>query len=305
MPGSNPGEGYSATNLQLFGATRTASGRCGQHGFLTNYAATLALNKQRHRPIVPGTVPADIMGIFTPEMLPVLSGLARGYAVCDRWYCSVPTETIPNRAFAAAATSQGHMNDLTKSFAVPTIYGLLTASGVRWKIYGYDQEPLTRLDFTDAASAPDADFRLFADFQADAAAGRLPGMPSWSQARAQPEQPASRLRRRQGRAARPRRLPRSARSARVEPDAAHRYLRRAWRMPRPRSAARQRHFSRSCVGLARFALPAYVSASRLPGLTAHRRRHSIPSDGRVHSARPRLDPRDGTDAVGADQPDGA
>ena len=54
---------------------------------------------------MPGTTPADIMGIFTPEMLPVLSGLARGYAVCDHWFCSAPTETIPNRAFAAAGTS--------------------------------------------------------------------------------------------------------------------------------------------------------------------------------------------------------
>jgi phospholipase C len=187
MPGSNPGEGYSATNLQLFGADPAPSpAAAGNTGFLTNYAATLALNKQRHRPIVPGTVPTDIMGMFTPEMLPVLSGLARGYAVCDRWYCSVPTETIPNRAFAAAATSQGHMNDLTKSFTVPTIYGLLTASGTRWKIYGYDKEPLTRLDFPDTTSAPDANFGLFADFQADAAAGQLPGYaflePSWGSA---------------------------------------------------------------------------------------------------------------------------
>ena len=31
-------------------------------GFVTNFAATLALNQARHRPIQPGTVPADIMG---------------------------------------------------------------------------------------------------------------------------------------------------------------------------------------------------------------------------------------------------
>ena len=51
------------------------------------------------------------MGIFPPSALPVLSGLAKGFAVCDHWYSSVPTETFPNRAFACAATSQGHMND--------------------------------------------------------------------------------------------------------------------------------------------------------------------------------------------------
>ncbi len=184
MPGTNPGEGYTATNLQLFGTDPApAPPVAANRGFVTNFATTLALNKQRHRPVVPGTVPADIMGMYTPGLLPVLSGLARGYAVCDHWYSSVPTETIPNRAFAAAATSQGHMNDSTKSFTVPTIFGLLTARGVGWKIYGYDKDPLTRLDFPDTTSAPDACFGLFDGFRADAAAGQLPGYaflePSW------------------------------------------------------------------------------------------------------------------------------
>jgi len=35
--------------------------------------------------------------------------------------------TIPNRAFACAATSQGHMSDGTLSFTVPSIFGLMTA----------------------------------------------------------------------------------------------------------------------------------------------------------------------------------
>ena len=113
--------------------------------------------------------------MYTPELLPVLSGLARGYAVSDHWFCSVPTETIPNRAFVAAATSQGHMNDSTKSFTVPTIFGLLTKANVPWKIYGYDHEPLTRLAFPDTTNAPDSNFGLFADFQQHAAAGQLAG----------------------------------------------------------------------------------------------------------------------------------
>ncbi|HEX9236773.1 MAG TPA: alkaline phosphatase family protein, partial [Actinomycetota bacterium] len=106
MPGANPGEGYSATNLQLFGQDPPPSPSVATNtGFVTNFGATLALDAARHRPIQPGTVPSDIMGMYTPDLLPVLSGLAQGYAVCDQWYCSVPTETIPNRAFAAAATS--------------------------------------------------------------------------------------------------------------------------------------------------------------------------------------------------------
>jgi hypothetical protein len=185
MPGTNPGEGYSATNLQLFGQDPAPTPPVATNGgFVTNFDATLQLNEQRHRPIVDGTAPSDIMGMFTPDMLPVLSGLARGYAVCDQWFCSVPTETIPNRAFAAAATSQGHMNDSTKSFTVPTIFGLLTAAGIPWKVYGYDQQPLTRLDFPDTTSAPDANFGTFDTFKQDAGTGPLPGYsflrPPWA-----------------------------------------------------------------------------------------------------------------------------
>jgi len=49
----------------------------------------------------------------------------------------VPTETLPNRAFACAATSQGHMDDKTHTFSSPTIFGLLDAAGQRWAVYGY------------------------------------------------------------------------------------------------------------------------------------------------------------------------
>jgi phospholipase C len=116
-PGADPGEGYLATNMQLFGATTpSASAPDTNGGFVTDFANTLAGTDAR-RPVVPGTVASDIMGIFTPALLPVLSGLARGYAVCDHWFASAPTETFPNRAFASAATSQGHMDALGSSVA--------------------------------------------------------------------------------------------------------------------------------------------------------------------------------------------
>ena len=92
------------------------------------------------------------MGMFTPAMLPVLSGLARGFAVCDQWFSSVPTETLPNRAFACAGTSQGHMDDKTKTYTAPSIFGLLTNKKLDWRIYGYNAEPLTRLNFPDTTN---------------------------------------------------------------------------------------------------------------------------------------------------------
>jgi len=185
MPGADPGEGYTATNEQLFGSSTAPTPAVATNvGFVTDYASTLAWeSKDPSWSVLPGTVPSQIMGVFTPSMLPVLSGLARGYAVCDHWFSSVPTETMPNRAFVNAATSQGHMNDSTHSFTCPSIFGLLTQHQLGWSIYGYTQQPKTRLDFSDTSSAPDSHFGLFTDFTTAAAAGTLPPYtllePSW------------------------------------------------------------------------------------------------------------------------------
>jgi phospholipase C len=187
MPGADPGEGYANTNSQLFGTGDPPTPAVATNsGFVTNYAAAIAFDQRMHRTPLPGTVASNIMGVFTPAALPVLSGLAAGFAVCDHWYSSVPTETFPNRAFACAATSQGHMNDSTSSYTVQSIFGLMTAQAVSWKIYGYDAEPLTRGNYPDTVQAPDTCFGKFADFQADAAAGNLPAYsflePSWGSA---------------------------------------------------------------------------------------------------------------------------
>ena len=187
MPGADPGEGYMATNDQLYGTSDGPSSD-GQvapmSGFVQNYAYTLGWESSRQGwPIVAGTAAADIMGCFTPRTLPVLSALAKGYAVCDEWFASVPTETLPNRAFTSAATSQGHMDDKTHTFTAPTIFTLLSAHGLSWRVYGYDAEPLTKDTFTDISTAPAENFGLFADFKRDAASGSLASYtflePSW------------------------------------------------------------------------------------------------------------------------------
>ncbi|PYS85029.1 MAG: phosphoesterase [Acidobacteria bacterium] len=184
MPGADPGEGYAATNSELFGSTDAPVPPVPiNQGFVKDFAYTLGWQAKKKWSILPGTVPQNIMGIFTPQMLPVLSGLARGYAVCDHWYSPAPTETLPNRAYANAGTSQGHMNDSTKSFTVQSIFGLMSQHSVSWAIYGYTSKPLTRLNFPDTTSAPNSHFGVFKDFQAAAASGTLPAYtflePDW------------------------------------------------------------------------------------------------------------------------------
>jgi phospholipase C len=183
MPGANPGEGYVNTNLQLFGQSQPpAPPTPTNRGFVTNFAATLA-GADAHEPVVAGTVATDIMGMFTPDLLPILSGLARGYAVCDRWFSSVPTMTLPNRAFLHAGTSLGHMDDASVTLDTQSIFGLMSEHGLDWSIYGYNLPPLTRMDFADTVGAADSHFGLFKDFQAAAAGGTLPPYvflePSW------------------------------------------------------------------------------------------------------------------------------
>jgi phospholipase C len=187
LPGTSPGEGYTATNQQLFGTTRgpaSPSVKPANVGFVTNFASTLSRHSRQRRAIVVGTTVRDIMGCFSPEALPVLSGLARGYAVCDLWFCSAPAETLPNRAFACTGTSQGHMDDKTRTYTSPSIFGLLGSHGLSWGIYGYNNEPLVKSWFSDISSAGGGSFGRFSDFQAAAAAGTLPAFtflePNWS-----------------------------------------------------------------------------------------------------------------------------
>lgn len=185
MPGADPEEGYAAYTTQCFGTTSPAPGSVApMTGFVTSFAKAIAQNQSRGWYVFPGIAESWIMGCHTPQTLPVLSALARGFAVCDHWFCPLPGETIPNRAFVHAATSQGNLADQPRVYTCPSIFGSLTTAGVPWKIYGYSSAPLTKSDFPDTSSAPAGNFGLFPDFQADAAAGSLPGYaflePSWS-----------------------------------------------------------------------------------------------------------------------------
>jgi len=81
--------------------------------------------------------PADVMGAYTADELPILYGLAERFAVSDRWFSSVPTETDPNRDFAFCGTSEGKETDLDPPFSVssPTIFNALNELDTTWAIY--------------------------------------------------------------------------------------------------------------------------------------------------------------------------
>jgi len=95
-------------------------------GFVENFAT-------HHHQLVkesPLSDPGLIMGYYTAGQLPVYDNLAEQFCVCDRWFCSMPGPTIPNRLYALAGTSDGEVDNPPtaipfRSFDLKTIYEFL------------------------------------------------------------------------------------------------------------------------------------------------------------------------------------
>ena len=77
----------------------------------------------------------------TYDNLNVLTALARQYAISDRFYCSMPTQTNPNRAFSLCGTSLGRLvNSFTsvEQFNTPTLFNALAKSGIDLGLYFHE-----------------------------------------------------------------------------------------------------------------------------------------------------------------------
>jgi phospholipase C len=90
-----------------------------------------------------------VMECFQPDQLPVLSTLAKEFALLNYWYSSLPGPTWPNRFFIHAATSGGLTDSPTTaqilegfSFRNGTVYDRLEKAGKSWCIY-HDGLPQT------------------------------------------------------------------------------------------------------------------------------------------------------------------
>lgn len=132
---ADAGHSVPDTNTQLYfnvaGPPSTAPAGAMNQGFVYNYS--------QQQGVTPGTAPL-IMKCFPSDRLPVLTTLARQFALCTRWYSSVPGPTWPNRFFAHCATSNGYIdNSLLHNYDMQTIFENVSAvnSGT-WKIYSHD-----------------------------------------------------------------------------------------------------------------------------------------------------------------------
>lgn len=125
----DPGHHFPDVNMQIFGNPEGV-GTPSMAGFVRAYAMMSGSSVVKSR---------EIMKCYSPEKVPIITTLAQQYAVCDRWFSSVPGPTLPNRSYAHAATSIGRldMNPIWYN-QTKTIYELLAESNVLSKIFFHD-----------------------------------------------------------------------------------------------------------------------------------------------------------------------
>jgi len=198
-PYPDPGEEYPHVNTQLFGTVdpeRNAFSKIrdmqppfnappagcptSMSGFVTDYVNQFKAEMDR----LPSSVEySQIMSCYTPDQLPVLSGLALGFTFFDHWFCEVPSQTYCNRSFFHAATSSGFVlnSNPPGKFALRndarTVFNQLEDAGKTWAVY---IDPLQILPATGLIHASNlwpyfADhFRTIYDFYFEAERGILP-----------------------------------------------------------------------------------------------------------------------------------
>ncbi|GAB2274697.1 Non-specific phospholipase C4 [Dionaea muscipula] len=80
-----------------------------------------------------------VMNGFKPALVPVYKELVSQFAICDRWFASVPASTQPNRLFVHSATSQGLTSNntlkLIEGFPQKTIFESVYDAGYTFGIY--------------------------------------------------------------------------------------------------------------------------------------------------------------------------
>lgn len=151
----DPGHEFADVVEQLcgHGASYTSGGSypaINNSGFVANFADSTSDDEGK----APVQDLAMIMRCYAPSQLPILNTLAREFAVCDRWFSSLPGPTWPNRFFAHAASSDGLDASPTDEqmakwdtysgvkFKNGTIFQALGAkpnSGdFGWRLYGYE-----------------------------------------------------------------------------------------------------------------------------------------------------------------------
>ena len=161
----DPGHQFPDVDLQLFNGNMAPDRAATMQGFVTNYFGVRRDVKHSRK----------IMYYYKPEKLPVISTLAREFALFNGWFSSIPGPTLCNRAFAHYGSSFGHvgMDIFYPSPQFKSIYQRLDAVGRTAKIYYFDTKSST-MEVVNLLQHQAQFFGDYAQFVADCAAGTLP-----------------------------------------------------------------------------------------------------------------------------------
>lgn len=160
----DPGHHYPDTTFQVFSNFDAQPTGPLMQGFVTGYETLHTHNRAKsHR----------IMQCMNASRIPALTTLAKQYAICDKWFSSVPGPTLPNRAFMHAATSIGRvdMNPVWRDMTT-TVYELLDKFGSTGRIYYHDWT--VALTFKAFAGKQSKWFGQYDDFERACKKGTLP-----------------------------------------------------------------------------------------------------------------------------------
>lgn len=130
----DPGHSFQAIREQIFALNDTSEDPAPMNGF-AQQAESMEEGLSR-----------TVMSGFRSEIVASFTSLAMEFAICDRWFASVPSSTQPNRFYVHSATSHGEMSnvkkDLVEGFPQKTIFDSLDESGLSFGIY-YQNIPAT------------------------------------------------------------------------------------------------------------------------------------------------------------------
>jgi phospholipase C len=199
-PNPDPGEEYPHINTDLFGildpknrfmplARMVAPYNAPpdyprqqptMDGFVMDYISAFTAEMQR-QPTYDEYSP--IMTGYTPDQMPVVSTLARGFATFDHWFCEVPSQTFTNRSFFHAATASGYVINFPPADAFPvhntaeTLFEHLESKGLTWRVYCDSPSLASTTGIVHASrlhSRFATNFSTVDDFLDDVRKGRLP-----------------------------------------------------------------------------------------------------------------------------------
>ena len=114
------------------------------NGFVASFAKILSDRGVRNADV------GRVMGYNNGSDLPVYDHLASEFAVCDRWFSSVPGATWPNRLYAVCGSAAGSRDDLPLNlpplYHRPSFVRHLDAHGVSWRWYSFETGTLRLAD---------------------------------------------------------------------------------------------------------------------------------------------------------------